>query len=119
MAEELLQAVKNGVMPINREWPAKRALRGLCRFAEVVKAVEAVKHAKLTAFTNRHGDCRRDAALWSARACTEQNYRELGATVGRLDYAAAGEAVRRIESQRKVDRAISKACRQVLEILYI
>lgn len=118
-AEEFLRAVKCGANPVGREWPAKRALRGLRSFAEVVKAVETVKQEKWTAFVNRHGDWGRDVALWAARACTGQTYRELGAAVGGLDYAAVGEAVRRMESQRKVDRAISTACRQALETLQI
>lgn len=116
---EFMRVIRHGAKPVCREWPAKRALRGLRSFTEVVKAVEAVKREKWAVFVHRHGDWGRDVALWAARACTGKTDRELGAMVGGLDYAAVGEAVRRLESQRKTDRIISDACRQVMEILHI
>ncbi len=55
-AEGYFQAIKQGAKPLCREWPAKRALRGLRSFAEVVKTVETVKQEKWAVFVNRHGD---------------------------------------------------------------
>lgn len=129
--------VKSTIKPVRVKWlgldKQGRRLEGL-GMKQAASAAEAASRLKVL---REHGwsSCRACAvysrgAEWLhqetilARAGGRGGAERRGLAPGRpianlADYAAVGEAVRRLESQRKADRDISAACRQVLKILEI
>lgn len=79
---------------ISRETHHRKELLREVPWADVVKAVEAVKGEKWKAFVNRHGDWGRDLALWIGRRRGYMTLRQLGDEAGDMDYSAVSEAVR-------------------------
>ena len=65
-------------------------------------------------FCERHGDKRRDLALWVARRCTGLTLGELGQKAGGLDYAAVTMAVRRFPAACTRDQRLAKLSAKVL-----
>jgi chromosomal replication initiation ATPase DnaA len=57
--------------------------------------------------------------LCMARENTGLTLRELGEAAGGMDYAAVGEAVRRLRKRLKEDRSIRKAYKHAVQILQI
>jgi len=82
-------------LKIGREMPEKRVLRKHVGFEDVVAVVERLTGEKWGAFSERHGDKRRDLVLWVARRCTGLTLAELGQKANGMDYAAVTMAVRR------------------------
>jgi hypothetical protein len=70
-------------------------------------------------FAERHGDYGRNMVLCMARENTGLTLRELGEAAGGMDYAAVGEAVRRLRKRLKEDRSIRKAYKHAVQILQI
>lgn len=118
-AEGFIRAVKRGVPDIGREAPFKREMKRLRTFDEVVGAVESVKGEDWKDFLRRHGDYGRDMALMLARECTGMTLRAIGLAAGGMDYAAVGEAIKRlrivINANHQLESDLEKA-RHLLNI---
>lgn len=117
--DEFISRIKRGIEKVNREWGNKREIRRRWTFPEVVKAVETARGESWEQFAERHGDYGRDLVLCMARENTGLTLRELGEAAGGMDYAAVGEAVRRLRKRLKEDRSIRKAYKHAVQILQI
>lgn len=100
-----------------REMPEKRALRKHLGFEDVVAVVEQVTGERWPAFCERHGDKRRDLALWVARRYTGLTLAELGRKAGAMDYAAVTMAVRRFPAACKRDKTLTRWCKETVEMV--
>lgn len=118
-AEEFIRAIKRGVSTIGRETPFKREWKKMHTFEEVVGAVEAVKGEKWEAFSQKHGDRGRDMVLLLARECTGMTLREIGEAAGGMDYAAVGEAIKRIKYDQKENHKHAILIRKSMQLLKI
>lgn len=98
-----------------RETPEKRRLRKQVCFEDVVGVVERLGGEPWAAFSELHGDKRRDLVLWVARRCTGLTLRELGWKAGGMDYAAVTMAVRRFPLCCKRDKALARLSEQVIK----
>jgi putative transposase len=116
---EFISRIKRGVEKVNREWGSKREIRCRRTFPEVVNAVETARGEKWGEFAERHGDFGRDLVLSIARESTGLTLRELGELAGGMDYAAVGEAVRRLRKRLKDDRSVRRVYKHALQILQI
>ena len=96
---QLLQEIRTRVSGIRREQPQARALALRPAFADVVKAVEAVRREKWEAFQERHGDWGREMVLHLGRRECGLTLKELGTAVGGTDYAAVSVAIKRFEQR--------------------
>ena len=94
----------------------QRSLRQLVvrpRWEAVVKGLEAIKGEKWEQFENRHGDWRRDLALYLGRKRCQLKLGELGRLAGGMDYASVAAAVRRLEGRIKREKRLARAAAEV------
>lgn len=106
-----------GRLKSGREMPAKRDLRAKVSFEDVVAVVERLTGERWSAFCDRHGDKRRDLALWAARRCTGLTLAALGRKAGGMDYAAVTMAVRRFPLACRRDKTLARLSEKVLKIV--
>jgi REP element-mobilizing transposase RayT len=100
-----------------RETQGRSALRRRASWSEIVKAVEYAKGERWSSFVNRHGDWGRDMALWIGHRRSGLRLRELGESVGGLDYSAVSEAIRTFERKRLPDPVAKKALKSACQYL--
>lgn len=100
-----------------REMSGKRGLRKQVNFEEVVSALERLTGERWSAFSDRHGDKRRDLALWVARRHTGLTLIELGRKAGGMDYAAVTMAVRRFPSACTRNKALFRLSEDVVKMI--
>jgi putative transposase len=98
-----------------RETSEKRRLRKQVGFEDVVAVVERLGGEPWSAFSELHGDKRRDLVLWVARRCTGLTLAELGRKAGGMDYAAVTMAVRRFPLCCKRDKTLARLSGQVIK----
>ena len=108
-ARELLRKVTGN----RREQPALARFRQRASWAEIVKAVEAVKGERWEAFRDRHGDWGRDAAVWLGRQVGRLRLRELAALAGDCDYTTMGKAVSRFARRLTTDTHLARQVKRV------
>ena len=90
-----------------------RAWRRLLPFAEVVRAVEAVKGEPWEAFADRKGDWGRDLALHVGRMRCGLTLRELGERAG-MQALAVSKAVTRLGARLETDTSLLRVYRRVV-----
>jgi putative transposase len=113
-AKKISARLKSG-----REMPEKRGLRKQLSFEDVVAVVERLTGERWSAFCERHGDKRRDLALWVARRCTGLTLGELGRKAGGMDYAAVTMAVRRFPLACKRDKSLARLSGKVIKTIHM
>ena len=94
-----------------------RAWRRLLPFAEVVKALEAVKGEPWAAFADRQGDWGRDLALYAGRMRCGLTLRELGNQAGGMGVQAVSKACGRMGEKLKTDKGLQRAIARVRRFL--
>ena len=103
-----------------REQPVRRQLEARPRWEDIVGALEQVRGESWRQFSQRHGDCGRDAALWLGRKRGRYKLNELGELAGGMDYAAVGQAVsrfgRRLQKEGELQRQVRKAERHLSNV---
>jgi hypothetical protein len=107
-----VESLRRKVPPSARSDTNARAWRRLLPFAEVVKAVEAVKGEEWGSFADRKGDCGRDLALYVARMNCGLSIPELAALAG-IGSAAASKALQRMKERLPGDRKLTSIFRKV------
>ena len=112
-----VKRVRGLVRGNRREQPHLRRWDVPLPFAEVIRAMEAVKQESWMAFRDRHGDPGRDLALWIARRRCGLRLRELGALAGGMDYLAVSAAIRRIQQRLPKDRSLRQLRDHVVAII--
>jgi REP element-mobilizing transposase RayT len=98
-----------------REHSGRRALRGRCSWAEVVRAVEKARGEPWAQFAGRRGDPGLAMALYVARRCTGLTLRALGEAAGGMDYTAVGMAIKRFEQRLAKEKALRGMIERLLE----
>ena len=94
-----------------------RAWRRLLPFAEVLKAVEAVKGEPWAAFADRQGDWGRDLALYAGRMRCGLTLRELGNQAGGMGVQAVSKACGRMGGKLKTDKGLQRALARIRRVL--
>jgi REP element-mobilizing transposase RayT len=107
-----VERLRRKVPPSARNDTNARAWRRLLPFAEVVRAVEAVKGEAWSAFAERKGDHGRDLALHVARMNCGLSIPELAAFAG-IGPAAASKALQRMKERLPGDRKLKSIFRKV------
>ena len=96
-----------------------RAWRSLLPFAEVVKAVEAVKGEPWETFVDRKGDWGRDLALYVGRMRCGLTLGELGGKAGGMGVQAVSKAVARIKVRMRGDSGLKRKLARVLKAIHV
>ena len=107
-----VERLRRKVPPSARNDTNARAWRRLLPFAEVVRAVEAVKGEAWASFADRKGDHGRDLALYVARMNCGLSIPELAALAG-IGSAAASKALQRMRERLPGDRKLTSIFRKV------
>ena len=94
-----------------------RAWRRLLPFAEVVRAVEAVKGEPWAAFADRKGDSGRDLALYVGRMRCGLTLNELGRHAGGMGIQAVSKACGRMGDRLKTDKGVQRTLARVRRAL--
>ncbi|HPS07593.1 MAG TPA: transposase [Kiritimatiellia bacterium] len=94
-----------------------RAWRRLLPFAEVVRAVEAVKGEPWAAFADRKGDWGRDLALYVGRMRCGLTLNELGRHAGGMGIQAVSKACGRMGERLKTDKGLQRTLARVRRAL--
>lgn len=99
------------------EMTALRNLEKRTEWADVVRAVEAIRRESWLAFRDRHGDTGRDLALAAARQHCAMTLRQLGEAAGGLHYAAVSQAIRTFRSRLRQDRELQATWKRLMNAL--
>ena len=100
-----------------REQPEAKALRPAVNFERIKKTVERLKGEPWEEFRDRHGDWGRDLGLYLARKHGGMKLKELGESVGGMDYASVSATVKRFERRAQCERRVAKAVAQAEQLL--
>jgi len=88
-------------------------------WAEIVRAVEAVRGEAWACCGTRRGDWARPLAMWAARRYGGLTLREMGAVLGGMDYAAVGMTLKRFASRVASEPALAQACQRLTDMLHV
>jgi len=119
---EFIRRLKGLAGSGSRETEARSRLRERVAFPEVVRAVEDVRGESSSAWLGRHGDWGKWLVLKVARECTGMTLRELGTSIGGMDYAAVCMGLRRFDQrlkQKRTNREMKQTYERVREMLYV
>jgi REP element-mobilizing transposase RayT len=111
-SEAFARSLRQKLRGNRREQKEFRALAQQVRWSAITSALEKVGGESWESFRNRHGDWRRDAALWLGRRRGRLSLAQLGEVAGGMEYAAVGQAVsrfgKRLEREPRLRREIAK-----------
>ena len=117
---DLRPAIAKKLRANAREQPALRKLEQRLQWTDIISALEQVKGEKWEAFSPRHGDWGRDAALWLGRRRGRYTLSELGQLAGGVDYAAVGQAIsrfgKRIQTVAELRRSVTRIEEQLSKL---
>ena len=100
------------------EQKSLRALeKPLVDWEMIVAVIEELWNEPWEEISQRHGDPGRELAMLIARRYGGMSLREIGQSVGGLQYSAVSDAVRRTSARLETDRALEKKFRRLCKLL--
>ena len=107
-AESFLNKIRaEGKM--GRETSGKRSLRKMCTFGQMVKYVEDIRGVAYDEIIGSRGDWGKPLIMWGARNYCGLTLREIGESIGGMDYGAVTMSIRRFEKRVDKERALKSA----------
>jgi putative transposase len=114
-----LEELRSKLVGDRREQKAVRDGEGLKEWEEIQAAVEKVWGLDWKQICQRHGDMGRDIGLLMGRQCSGMTLEELGQRAGGITYAAAYEAIRRMEQRATKERVVKEKIKVIRQLLNI
>lgn len=118
-SEGFARQIRNLAGKAGREQVGKRAVRGRCRFEDVVRAVEQMKGEKWDEFKSTRGDWGRPLVLWAARRYTGQTLSQIGQLAGGMDYGAVAMMLKRFETRSARNRKLRESKDKLSSLLHV
>ena len=103
----------------SRETERRGRLKERVTYEDVLKAVAKVRDEAPDEWLYRHGDWGKWMVLKLGRQYTGQTLKELGDSVGGMDYAAVSVGVRRFDQRLKKDNQLQKSHQAIKEMLNV
>ena len=99
-----------------REIAGADRLRQKASFTDLVEIVERLRDEDFLAFMARRGDWAKPLLLWALRRYSGMTLKEIGESVGGMDYTAVAMAMKRFDARAEKEPALRKRMLAVKEM---
>jgi REP element-mobilizing transposase RayT len=113
-SQAFLEKAKRWVRGLSGEQPGRRYLCRKVSIEQVVALVEKKWGRKWGEFAETHGDWGRDLTVYLARKRSGLTLRQIGESLGGMEYKAVGKAAQRFEASLPRDRTRKKMVEECL-----